>query len=223
MHWYHLPKLESCLSWAKLDQSVNRSDSVLTLNVCAQALSQVCSYWRSIVIHTPLLWQQILINYSTPREKVQASLARSKALPICVTLDLPFDGSFPSNILDLMDLLVAQVERWESFVSRSAGYLVNTCILDLFAKVEAPQLKSLIFADNEADEMENDDDRCPLFKNSSSTPKLRTVEFCGVPIEWDPLPLANIVHLSLGRLPRGESTLCLACTTLRDSVSATSW
>ncbi|KDR80559.1 hypothetical protein GALMADRAFT_1091355 [Galerina marginata CBS 339.88] len=56
-------------------------------------ITQVCKYWRSIVIHVPNLWTKLVITPHTPSRLVATYLQRSQQLPLDLEVDLRHDAA----------------------------------------------------------------------------------------------------------------------------------
>ncbi|TCD71846.1 hypothetical protein EIP91_003189 [Steccherinum ochraceum] len=54
-----------------------------------RAASQVCRYWRDIVLHTPYLWQDLHLRDATPLPAMHTQLVRAGSIPLNVAIDFP--------------------------------------------------------------------------------------------------------------------------------------
>ena len=82
-------------------------------------LMLVSRYWHDIAINTPTLWSKIRIGNHNSVEKAARMLARSKSVPLDISIDFNDRYNRQGSILDVltraMDLLAPSVLRWKSF------------------------------------------------------------------------------------------------------------
>ncbi|KIO33659.1 hypothetical protein M407DRAFT_17618 [Tulasnella calospora MUT 4182] len=59
-------------------------------------ITQTCRWWRQVALETPRLWSTLILSDTTPLEKLETWLARSKAAPLHINLQKPFTPGTPS-------------------------------------------------------------------------------------------------------------------------------
>ncbi|TCD71819.1 hypothetical protein EIP91_003162 [Steccherinum ochraceum] len=64
---------------------VHSDDSWRSLFVIAH----VCRYWREVALKAPVLWRDLTLDQSVPREVVLTQLKRAQSVPLHVRIDLP--------------------------------------------------------------------------------------------------------------------------------------
>ncbi|KAJ7770571.1 hypothetical protein B0H16DRAFT_1515955, partial [Mycena metata] len=90
----------------------------------ALRLSQVCSAWRQIVIHSPRLWAAGVVDVrldnmeKRPRNTylalLQTLIDRSSPLPIALSVNHTFDGFRPASIGAIIQIIAPTTSRWRA-------------------------------------------------------------------------------------------------------------
>jgi len=82
-------------------------------------LMLVSRYWHDIAINTPTLWSKIRIGNHNSVEKAARMLARSKSVPLDISIDFNDRYNRQGSILDVltraMNMLAPSIRRWRSF------------------------------------------------------------------------------------------------------------
>jgi len=168
----------------------------------AISISQVCTRWRDIAIHTPPLWSFIHLSRSASSHKrlkshlghsldwVPMYLVRSARSRLHVTLDTT---RLPCAALDL---ICFYSNRWESFALQIAHVGSLSGILPRLHPLRIPKLKSLKIVSDIYREGIISYTAMPLFF-STPTPKLTSVRLVGVYLDWNATPLCNLTELEL--------------------------
>ena len=104
----------------------------------------VSRYWHEIAINTPTLWSKIRIGNHNSVEKAARMLARSKSVPLDVSIDFNDrynrQGSVSDVLTRAMNLLAPTIRRWKSFhLSVPNRLQANTALSHCVA--EAPMLR----------------------------------------------------------------------------------
>ncbi|KAK7448071.1 hypothetical protein VKT23_013827 [Stygiomarasmius scandens] len=117
----------------------------LTLDKAPWSLSYVCSRWRSLSLAMPLLWRNVIANFSSPLKRgitllLGLQLQRSGNVPLDVTLEhLPvFKAN--DNIHPALAILVQHASRWRRLIVT----VPNVDALDVLGQT-IPFLPSLRF------------------------------------------------------------------------------
>ena len=82
-------------------------------------LMLVSRYWHDIAINSPVLWSKIRIGNHNSVEKAARMLARSKSVPLDISVDFNDryhrQGSISVDLTRTMNLLAPSIRRWKSF------------------------------------------------------------------------------------------------------------
>ena len=82
-------------------------------------LMLVSRYWYDIAINSPTLWSKIRIGNHNSVEKAARMLARSKSVPLDISIDFNDrynrQGSISDVLTRAMNLLAPSIRRWKSF------------------------------------------------------------------------------------------------------------
>lgn len=187
---------------AKTSHSLTRSIAALpaellveVFSVCAASnalapltLLQVCHLWNAVVTTCPHIWQNIILDDSSPRAVVssqkQASLWIARSAPLA--FDIHLDVTSPDHLLSLLSPCLPHVARWRE-ITLTGMREEQVTISDL----EMDSLNHLIIS------IGPDDD-----------------EYLGIPtfVDYSPFrPREKALNLRMSALP---STSCLHFTTL---------
>ena len=154
----------------------------------------VSPYWHDIAINTPTLWSKIRIGNHNSVEKAARMLARSKSVPLDISIDFNDRYNRQGSILDVltraMNLLAPSIRRWTSFhLSVPNRLQANTALSHCV--FEAPALK--VFTVHVFHSMQEDTVSQPpdsLF--GGSTPALETCSLKSFHLGWGHSILGNL-------------------------------
>ncbi|KAJ7508757.1 hypothetical protein B0H11DRAFT_1962472 [Mycena galericulata] len=114
-------------------------------------LCQISSAWRSIALATPRLWASIHIvvpdqsRVERLTDRVTAWLARSRAVPLDVSLVFSNTCMGPCDISALVSALVAESRRWKNVTFGLSETRINYSLPSLTPE-DVPQLQSITFS-----------------------------------------------------------------------------
>ncbi|KAL1694219.1 hypothetical protein GGG16DRAFT_47459 [Schizophyllum commune] len=170
--------------------------------------AQVCRYWREVTLNSPRLWTCIYVDgplTDGSTHLVRAALARSKPLPIHITLTSRRQARSTEEVR-LWDDIVEQASRWENArlllpfasamkITAAHAPLLRTLNIGVLESMQPPCTDS-----EEADEAATDDEEedivgpefcvnAPLLQDATITGTLRPVQIG--------LPYAQLIHLNL--------------------------
>ncbi|KAF9644910.1 hypothetical protein BDM02DRAFT_3121118 [Thelephora ganbajun] len=157
-------------------------------------LMLVSRYWHDIAISTPTLWSKIRIGNHNSVEKAARMLARSKSVPLDISVDFNDrynrQGSISDVLTRAMSLLVPSIRRWKSFhLSVPNRLQANTALSRCVS--EAPTLR--VFTVHVFHSMQEDAVSQPpnsLF--GGSTPALQACSFKSFHLGWGHSILRNL-------------------------------
>jgi len=157
-------------------------------------LMLVSRYWHDIAINTPTLWSKIRIGNHNSVEKAARVLARSKSVPLNISIDFNDrynrQGSISDVLMRAMNLLAPSICRWKSFhISVPNRLQANTALSHCVS--EAPLLK--VFTVHVFHSMQEDVVSQPpnsLF--SGSTPALEVCSLKSFHLGWGHSVLRNL-------------------------------
>ncbi|QRW12437.1 F-box-like protein [Ceratobasidium sp. AG-Ba] len=159
-------------------------------------VSLVCRAWHTLALATPTLWNTLVIADSDlpPVQKLKTHLTRSKSAPLNLYLDFSTRAE-PDRVEQVMKLLVPQLERWRHLVivvpAFDVMYTAVQMIADAFlsSQAGAGRLEVLrLYGPPEFDPSQPEPRDLPapipLASTHNSTPRLRDVVLCGIPVDW---------------------------------------
>ena len=170
--------------------------SIFVIGVCqsgdqdsllVSSLMLVCRYWRDVVINSPELWATICITPHDTLEKARRKLARSKSVPLDITVDFPPRAENASgiteNIIRAMDLLRPSLWRARSF-RLSVPNRPQAHAALMRCKEDAPLLEILSICVFHSMQEDHYSSPClPLF--NGHTPRLSSCSFTSFNFGWD--------------------------------------
>jgi hypothetical protein len=150
-------------------------------------VSHVCRRWRLLALDTPNLWSILLFSNRSKMTRAKEYIARSKTLPLKISL---FDTGHPSDedrFSQILDLIEPEGARWGAFAYRYEREDINirSLMSRLHGMPEARLLESfkiLCSTDRFYDEgpMES------FLPFHGHAPNLKEAVFSwGTPIDWD--------------------------------------
>jgi len=190
--------------------------SIFVMGVCnmeeedsllVATLMLVCRYWRDVAINTPELWADICVSPHDSLEKAHRKLARSKSVPLDITINFTprVDNSSGAteSIIHAMDLIRPALWRARSFrLSVPNKPQVHAALLR--CREEAPMLESLCIRIFHSMQEDHYSTPClPLFKGH--TPRLRLCSFTSFNFNWDKRVVSGLRVLHLGGYWNGSS------------------
>ncbi|KAJ6513002.1 hypothetical protein C8R45DRAFT_331772 [Mycena sanguinolenta] len=108
--------------------------------ITLRPLMQVCSRWRSMVLASPLLWRNVVVDgRAGEMREIPLQLERSGRIPLSIRLDTNYEDEH-CKLADALDLLLGVSERWQnvSFVlgpKNSKHLFASTCTFPILNKV----------------------------------------------------------------------------------------
>lgn len=177
-------------------------DSLLVSN-----LMLVCRYWRDVIINSPELWATICISPHDSLQKARRKLARSKSVPLDITVNFPPRAENATgvmeNIIRAMDLLRPALWRARSF-RLSVPNRPQAHAALLRCKEDAPLLESLSICIFHSMQEDHYSSPClPLF--NGHIPRLRSCSFTSFNFGWDKKIVSGLRVLQLGGYWNGFS------------------
>lgn len=171
------------------------------------SLMLVCRYWRDIAVNTPELWSTICISPHDSIEKARRRLARSKSVPLDVTINFSPRVDNPSavteNIVRAMDLLRPALWRTKTF-RLSVPNRPQAHAALLRCKEDAPFLETLSICIYHSMQDDHHASPClPLF--NGYTPRLQSCSFTSFNFGWDGRIMSGLRVLHLGGYWNGYS------------------
>ena len=157
-------------------------------------LMLVSRYWHDIAINTPILWSKIRIGNHNSVEKAARMLARSKSVPLDISINFNDRYNRQGSILDVltrsMNLLAPSIRRWKSFHLNVPNRLqANTALSRCVS--EAPLLK--VFTVHVFHSMQEDAvSQPPKSLFGGSTPALETCSLKSFHLGWGHSILRNL-------------------------------
>ena len=163
-------------------------------------ISQVCSLWRRLAIHTPKLWCYIRPDGRYCMSARRLKRARSQLLDI----DLRFPSASPTNtslliakIHSRMRSIYPFIRQWRLLSICFSGYapfLWNVALSGLCAQpshrsCHVTQLEELLLKFP----MNDDTKEFLLFGNEA--PRLRRLTLCGIRLKWTSSLFGNLISL----------------------------
>ena len=190
--------------------------SIFVIGVCqfgdqdsllVPSLMLVCRYWRDVVFNSPELWSTICISPHDPLEKARRKLARSKSVPLDITVNFtPRSESATGvmeNIIRAMDLLRPSLWRARSF-RLSVPNRPQAHAALMRCKEDAPLLETLSICIYHSMQEDHYSSPClPLFNRR--TPRLRSCSFTSFNFGWDMEIVSRLRVLQLGGYWNGFS------------------
>ncbi|KAG8214589.1 hypothetical protein J3R82DRAFT_9658 [Butyriboletus roseoflavus] len=177
-------------------------DSLLVSN-----LMLVCRYWRDVVNNSPELWATICIGPHDTLQKARLKLARSKSVPLDVTVNFPPRAENATgameNIIRAMDLLRPALWRARSFrLSVPDRPQAHAALVR--CQEDAPLLETLSICIFHSMQEDHYSSPClPLF--NGHTPRLHSCSFTSFNFGWDREIVAGLRVLQLGGYWNGFS------------------
>jgi hypothetical protein len=181
---------------------IDDSDSVMV-----STLMLVCRYWADVALNTPVLWSTILVSTHDSLVKARRKLARSKSVPLDITINfsprVEHSSGVTENVIHAMDLIRPALWRTKSFrlsvPSRSQAYAaLSRC------QEDAPLLENLsirIFHSIQEDHYTTP----PLSLFNCHTPRLRSCSFTSFNFGWNVKFVSRLRILKLGGYYNGFS------------------
>lgn len=171
------------------------------------SLMLVCRYWRDIAVDTPELWSTICVSPHDSIEKARRRLARSKSVPLDVTINFSPLVDNPSvvteNIVRAMDLLRPTLWRTKTF-RLSVPNRPQAHAALLRCREDAPFLETLsICIYHSMQDDHHASPSLPLF--NGYTPRLRSCSFTSFNFGWDRRIMSGLRVLHLGGYWNGYS------------------
>ncbi|KAG9315781.1 hypothetical protein JVU11DRAFT_3430 [Chiua virens] len=195
--------------------------SIFIIGVCqsgdqdpllVSSLMLVCRYWRDVVIDTSELWATICISPNDSLEKARRKLARSKSVPLDITVNFPPRAEtraedatgVTENIVRAMDLLAPALWRARSFCLNVPNRPQAHAALMKCKEEDATLLESLSICIFHSMQEDHCSSPClPLFKGR--TPRLRSCLFTSFNFDWDKRITSGLRVLQLGGYWNGFS------------------
>lgn len=176
-------------------------------SLLVSSLMLVCRYWRDVVVNSPELWATVCISPHDSLEKARRRLARSKAVPLDITVNFtPRSDSTTGvmeNIIRAMDLLRPALWRARSF-RLSVPNRPQAHAALLRCKEDAPLLETLSICIFHSMQEDHYSSPClPLF--NGHTPRLRSCSFTSFNFGWDRRLVSGLRVLQLGGYWNGFS------------------
>jgi hypothetical protein len=184
-------------------RQMGEDDSLLV-----STLMLVCRYWADVAIGTPVLWSKIEVSKHHSLEKAKRKLARSKSVPLDITINFgprPDQTSgVTESVIHAMDLFGPALWRTKSFrLSVPNRPQAHAAILR--CQENAPLLECLsirIFHSIQEDHYARNPP-LPLF--NGHTPRLRSCSFTSFNFGWDISTVSQLCVLKLGGYFNGFS------------------
>jgi hypothetical protein len=169
-------------------------------SVMVSTLMLVCRYWADVALNTPVLWSTISVSSNDSLEKARRKLARSKSVPLDITINfgprVEHSSGMSENVVQAMDLIRPALWRTKSFrlsvPDRSQAHLAL-----LRCQEDAPLLEFLsirIFHSIQEDRYSSH----PLTLFNGCTPQLRSCSFTSFNFGWDTKLVSRLCVLKLG-------------------------
>lgn len=176
-------------------------------SLLVSSLMLVCRYWRDVVIDSPELWATICISPHDSLQKARRRLARSKSVPLDITVNFTPRADNTSgvmeNIIRAMDMLRPALWRTRSF-RLSVPNRPQAHAALLRCKEDAPLLETLSICIFHSMQEDHYSSPCiPLF--NGYTPRLRSCSFTSFNFGWDRRIVSGLRVLQLGGYWNGFS------------------
>jgi hypothetical protein len=183
-------------------QGIDDGDPVLV-----STLMLVCRYWADTALNTPDLWSVISVSTHDSLEKARRKLARSKSVPLDITINfsprVEHSSAVTENVVHAMDLIRPALWRTRSF-RLSVPNRPQAHAALLRCREDAPLLEVLsirIFHSMQEDHYSSP--LLPLF--NGHTPRLRSCSFTSFNFGWDVRVTSRLRVLNLGGYFNGFS------------------
>ena len=162
-------------------------------------VSQVCSHWRFLALHSPRLWQVVCPDGR--RNLCMKRIQRSRGRPLHVKISLAPDSIIEASALvdvhSRMACVLPTIQRWRSLslqIDVYSPFLLNSALSGLCTVSPrlascVPELVSLslVYPAN--------DDTKEFHLFGGNAPKLRHVSLHGIRLRWSPSLFENLVSL----------------------------
>ncbi|KAH7885324.1 hypothetical protein F5I97DRAFT_1811032 [Phlebopus sp. FC_14] len=167
----------------------------------------VCQYWKNVAVNTPELWASICISPHHSLEKARLRLARSKSVPLDITVNFSPRAENATGVTErivrAMDFLRPALWRARSFCLGVPNRPQAHAAL-LRCKEDAPLLEFLSICIFHSMQDDYYSSSClPLF--NGHTPRLRSCSFTSFNFGWDRRTVSGLRVLQLGGYWNGFS------------------